>query len=217
MITRIIPNPDNVSLPTVKYILSWYNKKEGTIEKSIEINNGLKLYIKECERPLVYLLDNSKTMENMSFVLKLKIEAAENMEWVNVKPHKLSAKNGDEESSDEEDDEDENESDDEEEDDDEEEEDESDDEETSSEEDAPQNNLRSNNKGIFNSTFSNLVSASSKLVSSLKTSKLLGIHYYSFVMIVPGESKEIVLRSKRIDQVIVWMNTLATVSLIHSM
>ena len=63
---------------------------------------------------------------------------------------------------------------------------------------------------MFKNTFSNIMSASSKLVSSLNASNILGIEYFSFVLMLPGD-KDIVIRSKRIDQLTLWVNILANV------
>lgn len=215
----------------------WYKKKDsGSALKSIEITSNLKIWIKECSRPLVFLLDNPKEAidydHDSSYKMKIQMELSPDEDnYVSVRAHKNFIKKKD--NSDDESDSDDGESN-------------SDDESTStdnsdhsestteneygsevssneesdsnSSEDSNtfknnENKKLTNTKSFFNNSFTNIMKSATTTLASLNASKLLGIQYYSFVLVVPGENKDIILRSKRIDQIIPWVNMLAEVTI----
>lgn len=209
----------------------WYKEKGGTgaVLKSIELLSTTRLYISDCSRPLVYLLDNSSgdheesvrdrklsvdstesspLTEKRSFVLKLQTELDEDdvsIKYVTVKPmaHKTQHENEDDAEEEEEEEGEEAE-------DDYGEDEEEQDNDPHSGQKVKGSAQKTGGANLFKSTFNSLMTAG-KLVTSLNTSAMLGIQYYSFVIVIPG-NKDIVVRTKRVDQLILWINTIAEVS-----
>ena len=91
----MIPSDDGIALPQIRYIMMWYKKKDGGAAlKSVDITNRMKILVKECSRPLVYLLENCTDEydetddQESSFVLKLKTELLQHeTNYVSVATH----------------------------------------------------------------------------------------------------------------------------------
>jgi len=230
LITRVIPSDAEGELPTVRYVLMWYKKKDAqSALRTMAITSDIKLLVKECPRPLVYLGDNPEGTidfdKESSYRMKLQTELLPDEDnYTGVRAHKSAnskskSKAGESDSSEDESDSSEDESDSSEDDSDTEDESGSDEDESDSEEDsdsssedeapakkaAPVHQSLTKTGSMFGSTLTNL----GKLATSFNASALLGIQYYSFVLITPGAEKDIVLRSKRIDQLLLWVNILA--------